>query len=46
MGHQIAICYIDDEFRIKRISIEKDCCWLNPANNGYKPAKVTVENDF
>ena len=46
MGHQIAICYTDDEFRIKRISIVKDCCWLNPANNGYKPAKVTIENDF
>ena len=43
---KIAVCYIDGEFTIKRILIEKDCCWLIPANDAYKPVKVTVENDF
>ncbi|MEY5047315.1 MAG: hypothetical protein RLZZ175_674 [Bacteroidota bacterium] len=43
---KIAICYIDGEFTVKKIKIEKDCCWLVPANEKYKPIKVTQENEF
>jgi DNA polymerase V len=43
---KIAICYIDGEFTVKKIKIEKDCCWLIPANDKYKALKVTEENDF
>jgi DNA polymerase V len=43
---KIAICYIDGEFTIKKIKIEKDACWLIPANENYKPIKVTAENEF
>lgn len=43
---KIAVCYIDGEFTLKRIRIEKDCCWLLPANEQYRPIKVTEENDF
>ncbi|NTW32472.1 MAG: translesion error-prone DNA polymerase V autoproteolytic subunit [Bacteroidetes bacterium] len=43
---KIAVCFIDGEFTIKRIILDKDCCWLMPANNDYKPIKVTEENDF
>jgi len=43
---KIAVCYIDGEFTMKRIKIENDCCWLIPANDAYKPIKVTEENDF
>ncbi len=43
---KIAVCYIDGEFTVKTIKIEGDCCWLVPANENYKPIKVTVENDF
>lgn len=43
---KIAVCYIDGEFTLKRIKIEKDCCWLLPANPKYQPIKVTEENDF
>jgi DNA polymerase V len=43
---KIAICYIDGEFTVKRIKIEKDCCWLVPANEKYQPIKVTQENEF
>jgi DNA polymerase V len=43
---KIAVFYIDGEFTIKRILIEKDYCWLIPANDAYKPVKVNVENDF
>lgn len=43
---KIAVCYIDGEFTLKKIKIEKDFCWLVPANKNYKPIKVTAENDF
>ena len=43
---KIAICYIDGEFTVKKIKIEKDCIWLVPANKDYQPIKVTAENDF
>jgi DNA polymerase V len=43
---KIAVCYLDGEFTAKRIKIEKDCIWLLPANENYKPIKVTADNDF
>lgn len=45
-NNKIAICFIDGEFTIKRIQKEVDCCWLMPANEKYKPIKVTKDNDF
>jgi len=41
-----AVCFLDGDFTLKRIKIEKDFCWLMPANKKYKPIKVTAENDF
>lgn len=43
---RIAVCYIDGEFTVKRIKIEKEVCWLIPANDEYKPIMVTQGNDF
>lgn len=43
---KIAVCFIDGEFTVKKIKIETDCCWLVPANEEYKPLKVTEQNDF
>lgn len=43
---KIAVCYIDGEFTIKRIKIDKDCVYLLPANTEYNPIKVTADNDF
>jgi len=43
---KIAVCFVDGEFTVKRIRIEKDCCWLVAANEAYKPISVTAENDF
>ena len=42
----MAICYIDGEFTIKRIRIEKEIVWLVPANEAYAPIRVTRENEF
>lgn len=42
----IAVCYIDGEFTVKYIKFEKEAVWLLPANEKYKPLKVTQENEF
>jgi DNA polymerase V len=42
----IALCCIDGEFTVKRLRIEKECCWLIPENDDYEPMCVTQENDF
>lgn len=43
---KIAVCYIDGEFTVKRIKIEKNVCWLVAENEDYAPIKVTAQNDF
>lgn len=43
---KVAVCYVDGEFTVKSLKIEKDNIWLLPANNSYKPILVTKENDF
>jgi len=46
IDNKIAVCYIDGEFTIKRIKLEKDACWLMPANEAFAPLQITPENDF
>lgn len=45
-NNKIAVCFIDGEFTVKRIKIEKDIVWLIAENKDYKPIKVTEDNDF
>ena len=42
----IAVCFIDGEFTVKRVSVETDKVLLLPANSKYKPIEITSENDF
>ena len=42
----IAVCWIDGDYTVKRIKITKDTIWLIAENDKYKPIKVTKENDF
>jgi DNA polymerase V len=42
----IAVCFVDGEFTLKRVKIDGDIIWLLPENPNYKPIKVTKENDF
>lgn len=42
----LAVCYIDGEFTVKRVKLETDAAWLVPSNSEYPPIKVTKENDF
>jgi DNA polymerase V len=43
---KIAVCYVDGEFTLKRIRIEKDEVWLMPANEKYKPIVLNKDNDL
>ncbi len=44
--NDIAVCFVDGEFTVKKIKIEKDHCWLIPANKAFDPIKVTEDNEF
>lgn len=43
---KIAVCMIDGEFTIKRLKVAKDCIYLMPENNNYKPIKVTEGSEL
>lgn len=43
---KIAVCFVDGEFTVKRIKIEKDVVWLVAENKDYKPIKVTKDNEL
>lgn len=45
-NNKIAVCFIDGEFTVKRIILEKDCLYLMPENSNYTPIKVTEENQL
>lgn len=42
----LAVCFIDGEFTVKRVHLEEDFAWLVPANPNYPRIKVTKDNDF
>lgn len=44
--NKIAVCFLDSEFTVKRLRVEKDGVWLQPENENYEPIKITEENDF
>lgn len=43
---KVAICFIDGEFTVKRLKLEKDSLYLMPENKNYEPIKVSEENNF
>lgn len=43
---KIAVCFIDGEFTVKRLKLEKDSLYLMPENQSYEPIKVSEENNF
>lgn len=42
----VAVCYLDGEFVLKRIRIENKVIYLVPANSDFSPIKVTEQNQF
>jgi len=45
-NNKIAVCYLNGDFTVKRVKIEKQAVYLIPENKNYKPIKVTEENEF
>lgn len=45
-NNKVAVCFIDGEFTVKRINIEKEGVYLMPENENYQPIKVTDENEL
>lgn len=43
---KIAVCFLDGEFTVKRLRIEKDTITLMPENDSYKPIKVSKDSDL
>jgi DNA polymerase V len=41
-----AVCFIDGEFTVKKLKIEKEKIWLMPANKNYQPIEVKPDNEF
>ena len=42
----VAVCFVDGEFTLKRISLRHDGIWLVPANPQYPELHVTEESNF
>lgn len=42
----IAVCFVDGEFTVKRIRLVEDGVLLVPGNKNYPTIKVTEQNDF
>ncbi len=43
---KIAVCFLDGEFTVKRLHIEKNTIILMPENKSYKPIKVSKDTDL
>lgn len=42
----IAVCYLDGDFTVKRITIHDDGIYLMPANSKYPPISVSEDSNF
>jgi len=45
-NNMTAVCFIDGEFTVKKLKIEKGKVFLMPANDAFKPLEITEENEF
>lgn len=45
-NNDVAVCFIDGEFTLKTIRIEKKTILLLPANPDYQPITITPDNNF
>ena len=43
---KVAVCFVDGEFTVKRLKVDKDAVYLMPENKKYKPVKITEENQL
>lgn len=46
MDDDLAVCFLDGEFTVKRVRLEPNAVWLVPSNTSYPLIKVTKDNEF
>ena len=46
VNNKIAVCFLDGEFTVKRLKVDKNEVWLQPENPNYPIIKITDDNDF
>ena len=46
INNKIAVCFLDGEFTVKRLRVEKGEVWLKPENPDYPIIKITEDNNF
>lgn len=46
MDNDLAVCFINGEFTVKRVKLEKDYALLVPSNSDYPVIKVTKDDEF
>ncbi|NMH87429.1 LexA family protein [Flavivirga algicola] len=46
VNNKIAVCFLDGEFTVKRLKVNKEGVWLQPENPNYPIIKITSDNDF
>lgn len=46
LNNDLAVCFVDGEFTVKRVRLDSDSIWLIPSNANYQPIRVTEDNDF
>lgn len=44
--NKIAVCFLDGEFTVKRLKVDKEGVWLQPENPDYPIIKITEDNNF
>ena len=44
--NKIAVCFLDGEFTVKRLQVEKNKVWLKAENPNYPNIEITEENNF
>ena len=42
----LAVCFVDGEFTVKRVRLDKEAAYLVPSNPDYPTIKVTEDNEF
>ncbi|WP_298238742.1 translesion error-prone DNA polymerase V autoproteolytic subunit [uncultured Algibacter sp.] len=46
VNNKIAVCFLDGEFTVKRLKVDKNEVWLQPENPNYPIIRITDDNDF
>ncbi len=46
LNNDLAVCFVDGDFTVKRVKIEQNAAYLIPSNPSYPIMKVTQDNEF